>query len=324
MKHLDLQVIQQGLKWLDAGAPVWLCTVMATFGSAPREPGSMLAVVAGGESCGSLSGGCVEEDFLERLARGEFSSGNQIIRYGEGGLAPTLALPCGGVLDVLVEPFASDSRSLEHFKALEKALLGQRSVRRNVQLGGLSRELSDAVSTGPKVTVNEKEAVIAVGPVKRLVIAGLSPVAEYCAQFALALGFEVIICDPRPEHMARAAEVLPGVRLYEALPAVFIAEGGCHAATAVVALTHDPRIDDLTLMEAVRTDAFYIGAMGSVRTSTKRMERLARIAQLDMAARQRIHAPIGLRLGSKTPAEIALSVMADVLRVGNGIEIGAL
>lgn len=324
MKHLDLQVIERGLRWLQAGQPVWLCTVMATFGSAPREPGSMLVALESGESCGSLSGGCVEEDFLERLARGEFSTRAQLIRYGEGGLAPTLALPCGGVLDVLVEHFATETCSLDHFMALRQALLGQQPVSRNVQLGGHSRELSTAEATGPRVTRTDTEVVITVGPARRLIIAGLSPVAEYCAQFGQALGFEVIVCDPRPEHITRAAQVLPGARLLETLPALFIANGGCHAATAVVALTHDPRIDDLTLMEAVRTSAFYIGAMGSVRTSAKRRDRLARIAQLDAIAQQRIHAPIGLRLGSKTPAEIALSVMADVLRVGNGISLDAL
>jgi xanthine dehydrogenase accessory factor len=115
-----------------------------------------------------------------------------------------------------------------------------------------------------------------------------------------------------------------GIEVHRVLPAVYIANGGCHASTAVVALTHDPRLDDLTLLEAVRTEAFYIGAMGSQRTSSKRFERLARIGGLDEARMQKIHAPIGLRLGSKTPAEIAMAVMADILRVSNGIQRHAL
>ena len=112
---------------------------------------------------------------------------------------------------------------------------------------------------------------------------------------------------------------MPHVKLMKVMPASYISQGGCHAATAIVALTHDPRLDDLTLLEAVRTPAFYIGAMGSRRTSEKRMERVRRIGGLDDDALDRIHAPIGLKLGSKTPAEIALAVMADIVRVSNGV-----
>lgn len=115
MKNLDLQVIQQALAWLEQGYCVWMCTVIAMFGSAPRGPGSLLVALPTGAFCGSLSGGCVEEDFLERLGRDEFAEYNQIVRYGEGGLAPSLALPCGGVLDVLVERFEPDCQAREHF-----------------------------------------------------------------------------------------------------------------------------------------------------------------------------------------------------------------
>lgn len=319
MKHLDLQVVQQALAWLEAGQRVWLCTVLATFGSAPREPGSMLAATDTGENCGSLSGGCVEEDFLARLCQGEFASCNQVVRYGEGGFTPTIALPCGGALDVLIEPFVEGSVALGHLRGLEQALLGRGLVVRSVALGSETRSLAPASAPGARVTRDGMTLRIIIGPARRLVIAGLSPVAEYCIDFAKALGFEVIVCDPRPEELARLAPRVPDTRLLDVLPAVFIADGGCHASTAVVALTHDPRIDDLTLMEAVRTEAFYIGAMGSLRTSSKRMERLARIGGFNAQDIQRVHAPIGLRLGSKTPAEIAIAVMADIMRVGNGI-----
>lgn len=324
MKHLDIQVVQKGLEWLKAGQSVWLCTVLATFGSAPREPGSMLIALSTGESCGSLSGGCVEDDFLERLAAGKFDTRNQEVRYGDGGLAPTLSLPCGGVLDVLLEHFTSDEMSLAHFQALDRALKGHGLVTRRVQLNSHDRAVVKSEANKPRVSQSAQSVDIEVGPARRLIIAGLSPVAEYCAQFAATLGFEVIICDPRADQIAKAHSVFRDVQVLEVLPAVFIAGGGCHAATAIVALTHDPRIDDLTMMESVRTDAFYIGAMGSMKTSLKRKERLARIGQLTNEEMARIHAPIGLGLGSKTPSEIALAVMADILRVGNGIPRSSL
>lgn len=317
MKNLDLQVIQQATTWLEQDRCVWLCTVLATFGSAPRGPGSLLAALSTGECCGSLSGGCVEEDFLERLGRHEFVEHNHVVRYGEGGLAPSLELPCGGVLDVLVEKFEPDCAAKTHFAVLLGALQGRQRVVRHITLGTTARDTqSDAGATAP-VVVDADQVRIRMGAAQRLLIAGLSPVAEFCAGFAVALGYEVIVCDPRAD--LTSAFSMAGVEVLKVFPATFIAEGGCHAGTAVVALTHDPRMDDLTLLEAVRTRAFYIGAMGSRRTSEKRLERITRIGGLAPQMLERIHAPIGLNLGSKTPAEIALAVMADIVRLSNGV-----
>lgn len=317
MKQLDLQVIQQARQWIAQGQAVWLCTVLSTFGSAPRGPGAMLVCLEDGQHRGSLSGGCVEEDFLERVGREYFQPVNQVVRYGEGGFEPNLALPCGGVLDVLVEYLQPTAAVDAHLASIEQGFAGAALLSRQVRLGTREHGLGKAAMDAPKVQVDGELITLRVGAVQRLILAGLSPVAEFCASFAVALGYEVILCDPRPQVLA--GFTVEGVEVREVLPAVFIAEGGCHAATAVVALTHDPRLDDLTLLEAVRTPAFYIGAMGSQRTSSKRFERLARIGGLDAAALKRIHAPIGLHLGSKTPAEIALAVMADVLRASNGI-----
>ena len=322
MKQLDLQVIQQARAWIERGQPVWLCTVLATFGSAPRGPGAMLVCLDSGEYRGSLSGGCVEDDFLERVSSNFFKPVSQVVRYGEGGLAPTLALPCGGVLDVLVEYLAPSKETDAHLAAVEGAFAGAGLIIRKVLVGTELLGIESGRMDTARVDVGRDQVAIRIGAVHRLLLAGLSPVAEFCASFALALGYEVVLCEPREEVLADFG--LPGVEVHKVLPAVYIANGGCHASTAVVALTHDPRLDDLTLLEAVRTEAFYIGAMGSKRTSSKRFERLARIGGLDDAKMQRIHAPIGLRLGSKTPAEIALAVMADILRVSNGIQRDAL
>jgi xanthine dehydrogenase accessory factor len=322
MKNLDLQVIQQALSWLVQGKPVWLCTVLATFGSAPRGPGAMLAALESGDYCGSLSGGCVEEDFLERLGRAEFPLRSQIIRYGEGGVAPSLELPCGGVLDVLIEHFDPSCDSREHFATILSALQGRQLIVRHVILESTQVHIETDAAVCAPVSVGSDHVRLRIGAAQRLLIAGLSPVAEFCASFAVSLGYEVVVCDPRPELTAKFS--LPGVELIEILPATYISQGGCHASTAVVALTHDPRLDDLTLLEAVLTPAFYIGAMGSRRTSESRLERVRRIGKLDEQLVDQIHAPIGLNLGSKTPAEIALAVMSDIVRVSNGIVRGAL
>jgi xanthine dehydrogenase accessory factor len=315
MQQLDLQVIEQALVWARDGHPIWLCTVLSTYGSAPRAPGAMLVARSDGTHVGSLSGGCVEEAFLESLSNGELRATAQIIRYGENPAdRERLRLPCGGILQVLVEHRCVSDEWLVHLELLHATLLGQRRLRRRIDLTSGAMRLMDDVGTTPVNVVNEV-VDISVGPALRLILAGLSPVAEACAGFAKAIGCEVIACDPREEmrHIH-----LPGVEMQRVLPSLFIASGCCHEATAVVALTHDPKIDDLAMMEAVRTPAFYIGAMGSQQTSAKRAERLHRIGGLTQEQIDRIHMPIGLDLGSKSPAEIALAVVADVLRVHRG------
>ncbi len=241
-----------------------------------------------------------------------------IVRYGEGDDPNSnIRLPCGGILDVLVENLAPDCDVQAHLRELESALLGQRRLLREVELGSGARSLRDDSSHGPRAERDGECVRLRVGAAQRLLLAGYSSVAHACAEFGKGLGFEVILCDPREE--ALRGVLLEGIEIRRELPSLFIADGGCHADTAVVALTHDPKIDDLAMLEAVRTEAFYIGVMGSRATSEKRFERLRRIGGLGDAELARIHAPIGLNLGSKTPAEIALAVLADILRIRNGI-----
>ena len=223
---------------------------------------------------------------------------------------------------MLVEHRAASLDWIAHPERLQAALLGQRRLLRHVELSSGALRLDPDTGHGSeRVQVVDESVRISVGPALRLILAGLSPVAEFCASFARAIGCEVIACDPREEMLQVQLE---GVEMQRVLPSMYIAAGGCHAATAVVALTHDPRIDDLALMEAVHTPAFYIGAMGSQATSAKRAEQLKSIGGLTDEQIARLHMPIGLDLGSKAPAEIALAVVADILRVYHGKERHAL
>lgn len=316
MQHLDLQVIERALQWANQGRVVWLCTVLSTFGSSPRAPGAIMAACSKEHFIGSLSGGCVEENFLERLEQETLSfSPVQLIHYG-GESDDTVRLPCGGSLDVLVERLEPSADTLIHLEVMHATLMGRQPLIRHVLLDGSRKRFIVPEGPGPAVARDEQAAYLRIGPSLRLVIAGISAIATPCAQFAQALGFEVIVCDPRKE-MRREFNV-PGVEVQAVLPSLFIASGACHAATAIVALTHDPRIDDLAMIEAVRTNAFYIGVMGSKKSSAQRAERLRRSGGLTDTDIARIVMPIGLDLGSKTPAEIALATMADILRVYRG------
>ncbi len=323
MQNLDYRVVEQAVEWLRDDRTVWLCTVVSTFGSSPREPGSLMVATSDGSHSGSLSGGCVEEDFLGRLVEGEYQLPAVIVRYGSPGGGPENArirLPCGGILEVLVERMAATNENLSHLREVLGALSGEKEVERRVSLTDGKSRLEPSAVTGPRVILDEGEEVvrIRVGPVAKLILAGYSTVAEACANFAISLGYQVVLCDPR-EEVTRGLKLPGEIEFIPQLPSIYIASPGtCTPSTAVVAVTHDPRIDDLAMMAAVKTAAGYIGVMGSVRTSRARAERLRRTGGLCEAEIERIHMPIGLDLGSKTPAEIALAIMADIVRVRRG------
>lgn len=323
MQSLDARVVGQAVEWLGNGRTIWLCTVLSTFGSSPREPGSLMVANSDGDHVGSLSGGCVEEDFLERVAAGEYEQPAVIVRYGSPGNSPgspRIHLPCGGILDVLVERMAATPKTRNHLERIQQALSGQSEIARHIRLTDAVCWLSDAEPTGPRVLQDETEetVTIRIGPVAKLILAGYSTVSEACAQFALSLGYQVVLCDPR-EEVTNGMSLPPGVEFVPQLPSLYIASpGACTPSTAVVAATHDPRIDDLAMMAAVKTSASYIGVMGSLRTSQARSERLSRTGGLSKEDVERIHMPIGLNLGSKTPSEIALAIVADMVRVRRG------
>ncbi|MBS8239174.1 XdhC family protein [Marinobacter lipolyticus] len=323
MQNLDYRVVEQAIEWLRDDRTIWLCTVVSTFGSSPREPGSLMVATADGRHLGSLSGGCVEEDFLARLVDGEYQLPAVIVRYGASDGGPENArvrLPCGGILEVLVERMAASNENLAHLREVLGALGGEKEVERQVSLTDGKNRLEPAAATGPRVILDEGEELVRmrVGPVAKLILAGYSTVAEVCANFAISLGYQVVLCDPR-EEVTRDLNLPGEVEFIPQLPSLYIASPGtCTPSTAVVAVTHDPRIDDLAMMAAVKTTAGYIGVMGSVRTSQARADRLRRTGGLTESESDRIHMPIGLDLGSKTPAEIALAIMADIVRVRRG------
>jgi xanthine dehydrogenase accessory factor len=318
MQAPDNIVVKQAIEWVVA-EDVWLCTVLATYGSSPRSPGAMLVANARGDFCGSLSGGCIEEDFLARVAQGEYRAASQIVRYGENGLEPSVALPCGGVLDVLVELLPAGTISLNYLQTIADALSGHYAIEKHVALPSPAecRTAQEYVSN-THVVRHADTLCLYIAAAPRLLIAGLSSVAIYCAEFALSLGFDVQVCENRPDALNNYSPLLPtGAELLHQFPANYLEKNGCHANTAIVALTHDPRMDDLTLMEAITTPAFYIGAMGSHKNSIRRRQRLQQIAEFSHDDLSRVKAPIGLPINSKTPAEIALAVMADIVKHKN-------
>jgi xanthine dehydrogenase accessory factor len=322
MQSSQHHIIASVSAWLKQDKPVWLCTILKTWGSSPRPVGAMMACTPDGEMVGSISGGCIEEDFLQQLREGSLKQRYQtegrpfVVQYGVSAEEQArLRLPCGGQLHVLVEFIHPDAAHGEVFSGIDTALENHQRISRcvNLHTGNITTR---ATSSDEAVILSETEMWHSLSPRYRLLLLGAGDVARYVAELALIMDYDVTLCDPRPAYLDNWH--VDGVHLSSDLPDDLVRDQFSNPYSGVIALAHDPRVDDMALMEALKTDAFYIGAMGSERTSENRRLRLPELG-LSAAQIGRLHAPIGFAIGSKTPAEIAISVMAEVTAVRNGV-----
>ncbi len=323
MKSSQQQIINHVHQWLQDQKPVWLCTILKTWGSSPRPIGAMMACTLDGELVGSISGGCIEEDFLEQLRDGSLKSQFDedgkpfVVKYGVTAEEQArLKLPCGGQLHVLLEYIEPVDANKSVFHRLSKDLENHNKVSRVVDLNTGEITANDHTSESAVVTENEF-MTHSLSPMYKLLLLGAGDVARYVAEMALALEYDVSLCDPRPNYLDNWQ--VDGVETTSRLPDDVVREGYNNVYSGIVALAHDPRVDDMALMEALKTKAFYIGAMGSERTSAARKERLPELG-LSEEEINRLHAPIGFQIESKTPAEIAISIMAEITAVRHGVK----
>lgn len=319
MEDLDTQVLRTAQAWFAAGLPVLLVTVTRTWGSSPRPPGSLMAINGRGETTGSVSGGCIEDDLIRRMHDEGLSAictdGRPVtLRYGiSADQAHRFGLPCGGTVELVLEPVAEHSRLPELLQATQ----ARRSTARRLDLHTGAVTLQPGRRDGlPEL--DDNALVTYFGPRHRLIVIGAGDLSRFLCQMALGLNFEVIVCDPRSEHSAHWA--LEGVLLSHEMPDDLILRLQPDARTAVVALTHDPKLDDLALIDALQSEAFYVGAIGSRRHTSLRRTRLREHFGLGEAELNALHGPAGLYIASKTPAEIALSIMAEVVALKNGVD----
>ena len=312
MDSLDLQVLQQARDWRASGHGVWLVTVIETWGSAPRPPGALLAMRDDGLVVGSVSGGCVEDDLIERIRKGERVLQPSLIHYGVSKEeAARFGLPCGGNLRLVQEPLQDTAWIDEVLARTARHEL----VARILDLGGGSVRVEPA-RRGEAFAFDGKTLRALFGPRWRMLVIGAGQLSRSLAQMALGLDFEVTVCDPREEY--HLTWDVPGTAFSTAMPDDVATDMQLDPHTAVVAVTHDPKLDDLVLLEALKSPAFYIGALGSRGNTAKRKERLA-LFDLSAAEIERLHGPIGLDIGSRTPAEIAVSILAEIVAVRNGV-----
>lgn len=320
MESVDVRVLRAARDWAMAGDRVLLATVARTWGSSPRPAGSMMALREDGRCVGSVSGGCVEDDLVSRYTRAHGGPGMprarpERLRYGVAAdEARRFGLPCGGTLELLLE-FDPDVSALDALlRRLEAGQLTQRTV--DCATGAVTLAAADAPAA-----LRFDGAVLSntLGPQYRMLLIGAGALAEYVSTMALFNDFAVTLCDPRAEFLS--AWPVPGVQLTSEMPDDAVRALRPDTRTCIVALSHDPKLDDLALLEALHSPAFYVGAIGSRRNTDLRRQRLIEHFEETEESLRRLRAPVGIHIGSRTPAEIAVSVMAEVLAVKNGVAL---
>jgi len=311
MDSVDLSVLKTLGEWQAGDHPLWLVTVVDTFGSSPRPPGAMLALRGDGLAVGSVSGGCIEDDLVMRAKRGELPLDRcGVISFGvTKEEAQRFRLPCGGVIRVVVEPVCDR----DWVDKILQLVQSHRLAKRTLHLDTMQVEINDATRTD-NMQLDGATLTTVHGPRWRMLIIGAGQTSTYLARMAQALDYQVIVCDPRADM--RATWDVPDTTLTGEMPDDAVVALQPDASTVIIALTHDPKLDDMALLEALKSPAFYVGALGSKANNAKRR---ARLALFDLSAGEidKLHGPVGLHIGSRTPPEIAVSILAHLISVRN-------
>lgn len=318
MDSVDLQVLRSASDWVRSGRRVVMATVIHTWGSSPRPIGALTAIRDDGMVVGSVSGGCIEDDMILQVREGKLVQDKPATtKYGvSADEAKRFGLPCGGTLELVLEPLTKQSGLDELLTRVERHEL----VMRRLDM------ISGRVTIGPaqstdQLTFDGQTLATVHGPRWRLLIIGAGQLSTFLAQMAQGLDYQVTVCDPREEYAEGCN--LPGVELKRGMPDDVVIEMNLDGHSAVVTLTHDPKLDDMALLEALKSPAFYVGAIGSRKNNEARRKRLAEfdLSQEEIA---RLHGPVGLKLGAKTPPEIAIAILAEMTAIRNGVKLPEL
>lgn len=313
MDSVDIEVLRTAEQWRKSGRKVALGTIVKTWGSAPRPVGAMVAIRDDGQVVGSVSGGCVEDDLMDK-AREKLPGWKkpELFTYGVTNEEATRwGLPCGGTLQLVMEPVSDQSRIAE----LLQRISSQQLVRRRLEIES-GRATLEPGRWQDVLEFDGRVLSTVHGPRWRLVLIGAGQLTRYLAEMARMLDYHVVVIDPREEYAA--GWDLASVPINRGMPDDVVRELELDGHSAIVALTHDPKLDDLALMEALKSAAFYVGAIGSKKNNDARRERLREFEVTDEEI-ARLRGPVGLYIGSKTPPEIAVAILAEMTAVRHGV-----
>lgn len=302
MINADLDVLTTTVDWLEAGYKVELVTVARTWGSSPKPTGSLAAVRSDGVLVGSVSGGCVEKLLSESFRAQKLTRVHA--HHIDDQQARRFGLACGGQLELVYESL-NDAAQL---RSIIDAISHRQRVVRTVSVGSEEAVLRSATEQDT-FSYDGKTLTKVFGPEWQVLLIGAGQLSAFVAQFAMATDFHVLVCDPRPEF--QQAWNTPGTTVLPVEPHDAVIQYATDFNTAVLALTHDPNLDDAALLEALELNNFYVGALGSERNYKRRCERLS--SMLETAQLAKLHSPIGLSIGSRSSAEIAISIVAQLV-----------
>lgn len=303
MQNADLEVLETCVRWLNAGHQVELVTVAKTWGSSPKPPGSLAAVREDGLLVGSVSGGCVEKQLSETFKPLQLSRVHS--HHIDDQQARRFGLACGGQLELVYESL-NDAAQLQ---TIIDTLYKRQRIKRTLSLGSANALLAPA-APNDAFTFDGNTLTKVFGPSWQVLLIGAGQLSAFVAQMAMAVDFSVMVCDPRPEF--QQAWNTDGVSVLTVEPHEAVLQHANDFHTAVLALTHDPNLDDMALIEALPMDCFYIGALGSKKNYERRCKRLSSIIEPDLLSK--LHSPVGLTIGSRTSAEIAVSIVAQLVQ----------
>jgi xanthine dehydrogenase accessory factor len=328
-------ICKKACEWLAEGREIAIGTVIQTWGSAPQPVGSQLLIDADGNFLGSVSGGCVEAEVIIEAADVIKSGQPKSLEFGvDDNMAWKVGLACGGSIRIFVqkvETSRGSSNSLLHQLVADVEARRQVALVTDLTTGAqnlahspyslgkeLAPALEDAFRCDKSIALAGEIGEVFINvfnPMVRLIIVGAVHIAQQLVPMSRALGYDVVIVDPRIAFGTQ--ERFADAKISREWPEEALRKIGVDARTALIALTHDHKIDDPALIQALASDAFYVGALGSRQTHAKRVKRLrkAAVAEGDI---ERIHAPIGLDIGAQGAAEIALSIMAEITAVQHG------
>ena len=312
MLNSDLEVLQAIVQWREAGSSVELVTLVNCWGSAPRPVGSIAAVRGDGAIVGSVSGGCIEKELSAILRK---NNNARVVRHSVSReQAVRFGLPCGGDLELVFEKIEAATDIHEIINSLGE----RKRICRKVDFETGKVSLS-AVDRNQEFLFDGNSLQKIFGPSWRLLLIGAGQLSRYVAEMGLALDYEVLVCEPR-SHFLDAWDV-PGTTIDTRSPDEAVQALSSDPRSAVLALSHEPNLDDLALMRSLDSDAFYIGVLGSKKNNEVRRRRLVKTLDVNPSQLKRLHGPIGLDIWSQAPAEIAISILAEVIAVRNNIDI---
>jgi len=346
IEYEDKQIVSISIDLLTQDQYIILCTVVKCWGSSPRPVGSMMLISEQGKFYGSVSGGCIEDDLLEKYIHGDFDTGTPLtLTYDANHHNPQVKIPCGSILEIIVEKIYND----QEFKSIYKSLSQGQRIIRKLNLHNNTSSI-EPPSTHSKNLVYTKDYLIkAFGPEWRILVIGASHITDYIIPLAEMLTYQLIVCEPRKEYRElyqekmspkkasperklperkspeskpeekTPTELNPTYQITALMPDDAVEKFATDFHTIVLALSHDPKLDDMALIPALQLNLFYVGAIGSKKTCQSRNERLLSF-DLSPDKINNLHAPVGLDINSKTPAEIALSIFAHLTKLKNNLQ----